>query len=148
MLSLGRLGRQFVFASLYMGGKTKQNFLTTSFSALMSPTQMASSKEVSDYHLDFLSRRFTEFPDLTTKAIPDSDLAELKTQQALSTAWLSLSPAFPTSNIHVLPSVEHAVKKTEQIQSSSRLPIQILVSGSLHLVGGVIEVSGLSDVAL
>ncbi|KAL1722398.1 Mur ligase [Schizophyllum commune] len=81
--------------------------------------------------------------DLTTKAIPESDLAELKTQQQLASAWRELVPDFPSEHVHVLPSIEHAVK----IVRSSGAD-QVLVTGSLHLVGGVIEVAGLSDVAL
>ncbi|KAI4525414.1 Mur ligase [Schizophyllum commune] len=81
--------------------------------------------------------------DLTTKAIPESDLAELKTQQQLASAWRELVSEFPSEHVHVLPSIEHAVK----IVRSSGAD-QVLVTGSLHLVGGVIEVAGLSDVAL
>ncbi|KAL1747664.1 Mur ligase [Schizophyllum fasciatum] len=81
--------------------------------------------------------------DLTTKAIPESDLAELKTQQQLASAWRELAPDFPADNVHVLPSIEHAVKIVRSSGAS-----QVLVTGSLHLVGGVIEVAGLSDVAL
>lgn len=86
--------------------------------------------------------------DLTTKALSDSDLTELKTQHALASAWTSLFPSFPTEKIHVLPSVEHAVRAAEQIQHVSGIGAKVLVAGSLHLVGGLIEVAGLSDVAL
>ncbi|KAF9534183.1 tetrahydrofolylpolyglutamate synthase [Crepidotus variabilis] len=86
--------------------------------------------------------------DLTTKAIADDDLAHLTTQKALATAWIELSPSFSSSNIHVLPSVEHAVRTLEVFQDNSDIPVQVLVTGSLHLVGGVIEAAGLSDVAL
>ncbi|KAF8974450.1 Mur ligase [Flammula alnicola] len=86
--------------------------------------------------------------DLTTKAIPDADLAELRTQQSLASAWTALFPSFPSKNIHVLPSIEHAVKVIEEVQSDSRTSAQVLVTGSLHLVGGIIEVTRLSDVAL
>jgi len=86
--------------------------------------------------------------DLTTKAIDTIDLVELRTQQALASAWLTVSPTFPPTHVHVLPSIEHAVKLVEQLQSKSRRPSQVLVTGSLHLVGGVIEVAGLSEVAL
>ncbi|KAJ3517979.1 hypothetical protein NLJ89_g158 [Agrocybe chaxingu] len=86
--------------------------------------------------------------DLTTKAIADSDLTELKTQQALASAWSSLVPSYPKSHIHVLPSIEHAIKEVENIRSTTNDHVQTLVTGSLHLVGGVIEVAGLSNVAL
>ena len=86
--------------------------------------------------------------DLTTKAIPAADLAELKTQHALSEAWSSLLPDFDPSHIHVLPSIEDAIRELERISTLSSKPVQVLVTGSLHLVGGVIEVAGLSEVAL
>ncbi|KAG6830844.1 hypothetical protein H0H92_014496 [Tricholoma furcatifolium] len=84
--------------------------------------------------------------DLTTVAIAEDDLAQLKTQRELASAWSSLLPSFPTSNIHVLPSIEHAVNEIEKLRSSET--VKVLVAGSLHLVGGVIEVAGLSSVAL
>ncbi|KAG6821585.1 hypothetical protein H0H93_000094 [Arthromyces matolae] len=85
--------------------------------------------------------------DLTTIAIADDDLAHLKTQRELATAWSSILPDFPTSQIHVLPSIEHAVEQIEKLRTSSE-SIKVLVAGSLHLVGGMIEVAGLSAVAL
>ncbi|KAG6911229.1 hypothetical protein DXG01_003096 [Tephrocybe rancida] len=84
--------------------------------------------------------------DLTTVAIAVDDLAQLKTQHELASAWSSLVPDYPTSQIHVLPSIEHAVNEIEKLQGPA--PVKVLVAGSLHLVGGVIEVSGLSGVAL
>jgi folylpolyglutamate synthase len=58
-----------------------------------------------------------------------------------------LVPAFPKENIHVLPSIEHAVGVVREEANNGR-PVEVLVTGSLHLVGGLIEVAGLSDVAL
>ena len=86
--------------------------------------------------------------DLTTKAIPAADLVQLKTQQALSATWSSLFPDFDHSHIHVLPSIEDAIRELERISTLSPMPVQALVTGSLHLVGGVIEVAGLSELAL
>ncbi|KAF9476496.1 FolC bifunctional protein [Pholiota conissans] len=86
--------------------------------------------------------------DLTTKALSDSELAELKAQYALASAWASLFPSFPGENIHVLPSIEHAVQVVEKVQICSGVPARTLVAGSLHLVGGVVEVAGLSDAVL
>ena len=56
-------------------------------------------------------------------------------------------PDFPKENVHVLPSVEHAVGIVREEASRGR-PVEVLVTGSLHLIGGLIEVAGLSDVAL
>ncbi|KAF8812577.1 FolC bifunctional protein [Phlegmacium glaucopus] len=86
--------------------------------------------------------------DLTTKALPTADLAELRTQQALSSAWSSLLPDFDPSHIYVLPSIEHAIQEVEKISTASPKPVQVLVTGSLHLIGGVIEVTGLLEFAL
>ena len=85
--------------------------------------------------------------DLTTKAIPEDDLEHLKTQQQLRSAWLSLLPEYPPDQVLVLPSVEHAIKAIEDLQGDEQ-PVQVIVSGSLHLVGGVIEVAKIGDVAL
>ena len=86
--------------------------------------------------------------DLTTKAIPESDLAQLKTQNELAAAWTALVPEFPKENVHVLPSIEHAVNVVRDLDASGDKAVDVLVAGRLHLVGGVIEVAGLSDVAL
>ena len=86
--------------------------------------------------------------DLTTLAIPEADLAHLKTQHELATAWTSLVPSFPGENVHVLPSIEHAVNLVRKLDNSGEKAVDVLVAGSLHLVGGVVEVAGLSDVAL
>ena len=40
------------------------------------------------------------------------------------------------------------MRELERISTLSLKPVQVLVTGSLHLVGGVIEVAGLSEVAL
>lgn len=85
--------------------------------------------------------------DLTAVGIAPSDLAELKTQNELKSAWRSLAPSFPEGNIHVLPSIQHAVDVVRELESAS-VPVKVLVAGSLHLVGGLIEVAGLSEVAL
>ncbi|KAJ6486381.1 FolC bifunctional protein [Mycena vitilis] len=81
--------------------------------------------------------------DLTTLAIPEADLAQLKTQHQLASAWASLIPTFPAGNIHVLPSIEHSVNLVRQLETDTG-KTDVLVAGSLHLVGGVIEVAGLS----
>ncbi|KAI0650676.1 FolC bifunctional protein [Trametes meyenii] len=86
--------------------------------------------------------------DLTSLAIPEADLAHLKTQHELATAWSSLLPSFPKENIHVLPSIEHAVNVVRKLEASDEKAVDVLVAGSLHLVGGIIEVAGLSHVAL
>ena len=85
------------------------------------------------------------FPtDLTAISVSKDDL---NTQQELAEAWTSSVPTFPKENVHVLPSIEHAVAVVRE-QANNGRPVEVLVTGSLHLVGGLIEVAGLSDVAL
>lgn len=95
--------------------------------------------------------------DLTNRVVAETTVDPLKTQQELADAWSSLVPDFPRGNIHVLPSIEHVVRLVRTLElphadsdgeSKSERPVDILVTGSLHLVGGVIEVAGLSEVAL
>ena len=73
----------------------------------------------------------------------------MKVQSELAVAWLSLVPEFPRNKVHVLPSIEHAMRVVRGIGSEGdNEEVRVLVTGSLHLIGGVIEVAGLSDVAL
>ena len=86
--------------------------------------------------------------ELTTVAMTDDEKLHLKTQRELADAWSSLIPSFSKDSIHVLPSIEHAVNVVRKLEVSGENPVDVLVAGSLHLVGGVVEVAGLSDVAL
>lgn len=86
--------------------------------------------------------------DLTAHNVHEADLLTLKTQQQLASAWKALIPSFLPSSVHVLPSIEHAVNVVRNLETTSNNPVDVLVTGSLHLVGGMIEVAGLSDVAL
>ncbi|KAF8323781.1 FolC bifunctional protein [Clavulina sp. PMI_390] len=85
--------------------------------------------------------------DLTTVAMPDSERLKLEPQHQLADAWSSVVPTYSKEKIHVLPSVEHALREVRRIESEGT-NVQVLVAGSLHLVGGVIEVAGLGEVAL
>ncbi|ORY22822.1 Mur ligase [Naematelia encephala] len=76
--------------------------------------------------------------DLTSKAIDPNDLSQLLTQTALRDAWLKLNTSFPPDRVHAVPSIEHAVNIVRSLGTK-----QVLVAGSLHLVGGVMEVAGL-----
>ncbi|KAI5452452.1 Folylpolyglutamate synthetase [Naganishia albida] len=84
--------------------------------------------------------------DLTSKAIDPNDLSALATQHQLEEAWSSLVPSFPKEDIHVVPSIEHAVRLVRTEQKSGE--VEVLVAGSLHLVGGVMEVAGLAEQAI
>lgn len=88
--------------------------------------------------------------DLTSRAVATADTSPVKTQSELAAAWKSLIPEFPADNIHVLPSIEHAIRVVREVglEEGGEGGADILVAGSLHLVGGVVEVAGLSEVAL
>ncbi|KAG6336682.1 hypothetical protein ID866_2389 [Astraeus odoratus] len=85
--------------------------------------------------------------DLTSRALSTADLVHLKTQHELASAWSRLVPTYPSDAVHVLPSIEHAIRTVRKFSNSAE-KISVLVTGSLHLVGGVIEVAGLSSIAL
>lgn len=88
-------------------------------------------------------------PDLTAVSTPEKELAQLLTQKELASAWSGLNPLFPASHIHILPSIEHAANFVWGLESESRAAdVSVLVTGSLHLVGGLIEAASLSSVAL
>ena len=79
----------------------------------------------------------------------DADTDPVKLQRSLAAIWLSLIPEFPRDNVHILPSIEHAIRVVRGIESEGDGEgVDVLVTGSMHLVGGVIEVAGLSDAAL
>ena len=89
------------------------------------------------------------FADLAAVSTPEQELAQLNTQKELASAWSQLKPSFPPSHIHILPSIEHAVNLVRVLESESNdADVSVLVTGSLHLVGGLIEAASLSDVAL
>jgi folylpolyglutamate synthase len=87
------------------------------------------------------------FLDFISLGTPESSLEKLTLQHELAAAWSSLVPEFPASDVHVLPSIQHAIGVTRSLQSQSK-SLDVLVCGSLHLVGGVIEVADLAEIAL
>ena len=94
--------------------------------------------------LTILSR----FPiDFITFNTPESSFANLTTQNELAEAWLSLIPGFPTSHVQVLPSIQHAVEVVWSLQVQ-RKSLDVLICGSLHLVGSIIEIADLAEIAL
>ena len=73
----------------------------------------------------------------------DSD--PLKMQKELKQAWLSLVPSFSEDFVHVLPSIQDAVRTVRDLEGINQTQyLDALVVGSLYLVGGTIEVAGLS----
>ncbi|KAH9947242.1 Mur ligase [Amylocystis lapponica] len=83
--------------------------------------------------------------DLVAVSTPEAELTHLTTQRELAAAWSSLMPTFPSDRIYVLPTIEHAVNIVRALDSPQ---VDVLVTGSLLLVGGMIEAAGLSEVAL
>lgn len=84
--------------------------------------------------------------DLSSKAVSDTDLAELTVQNELATAWrqLSTSTNQARTQVHVVGSIQHAVGIiTSLAQDEQKEPVDVLVTGSLHLIGGVFEVAKL-----
>ncbi|GBE79526.1 Folylpolyglutamate synthase [Sparassis crispa] len=87
--------------------------------------------------------------DLTAVSISTDELLHLTTQHELASAWSSLVPTYSSDHVHVLPSIQHAVNLVRHLQTETTAAhVDVLVAGSLHLVGGMIEVAGLSSVAL
>ena len=97
---------------------------------------------------------FYYIPDLSSRVIIESkdDADPLKVQHELGRVWSSLISTFPTEAIFILPSIQHAhqtiLRKSEERLPGQQVDVDVLITGSLHLVGGFIEVAGLSEVAL
>lgn len=78
--------------------------------------------------------------DLSSNAIDPNDLSALATQRALRDTWLRLFPSFDQTRVHAVGSIQHAIDITSALGEQ-----EVLVAGSLHLVGGGMEVAGLQD---
>ena len=88
-------------------------------------------------------RRLDALDILTVNATETTEV-----QQELASAWTALMPSFPSSNVHVKASIQQAVEVVRSLEPKSSKHFNILVTGSLHLVGGLIETASLGDVAL
>jgi folylpolyglutamate synthase len=84
--------------------------------------------------------------DLTSVALATTEQVGPTPQDQLKETWSNLVKEFPVDAIHSLPSIEHAIREVRKCSTTHRT--DVLVTGSLHLVGGVVEVAGLSSVAL
>lgn len=78
------------------------------------------------------------------------DANDLSAQKELSEAWTTLVPLYPTNSVHVVPSIQDAINFVRGLRTTDNgeRDADVLVAGSLLLVGGVIEVAGLKEVAL
>jgi folylpolyglutamate synthase len=73
--------------------------------------------------------------DLVSINTNKSDVDSLKVQKELAGSWDSIDP---DASVHVLSTIEEAISKARELAPEDQ--VEVLVTGSLHLVGGVIEV--------
>lgn len=73
--------------------------------------------------------------DLVSINTNKSDVDTLKVQKELAGSWDSIDP---NATVHVLSTIEEAISKARELAPNDQ--VEVLVTGSLHLVGGVIEV--------
>lgn len=74
-------------------------------------------------------------PDLVSINTNKADVDALKVQKDLAGTWDRVDQ---DARVHVLGTVEEAVKRAREVGGGGR--VEVLVTGSLHLVGGVVEV--------
>lgn len=74
-------------------------------------------------------------PDLVSINIDKRAVDDLTVQKKLAETWDEIDPH---ASVHVMESIEEAVAKAREISAGK--PVEVLVTGSLHLVGGLIEV--------
>lgn len=75
-------------------------------------------------------------PDLVSMNTNKDDVGSLRVQKELAETWDSIDS---DGDVDVLSTIEEAVAKARAIAGSVR-EVEVLVTGSLHLVGGCIEV--------
>lgn len=75
--------------------------------------------------------------DLVSINTNAGDVAELKVQKELAETWKQLDP---NADVSVVKTIEEAIQTTKQAASDNRGEVSALVTGSLHLVGGFLEV--------
>lgn len=83
-------------------------------------------------------------PDLVSINTDINEVENLKVQNGLAEAWRDLSPS---CHVEVKATIEEAVESVRNLasaqpagDSSDDAPLSVLVTGSLHLVGGLLEV--------
>ncbi|GAB7358303.1 hypothetical protein MBLNU230_g2377t1 [Neophaeotheca triangularis] len=74
-------------------------------------------------------------PDLVSMNTNKADVDALKVQKELAGTWDQVDSE---AKVHVLGTVEEAVERARELSGSER--VEVLVTGSLHLVGGLVEV--------
>lgn len=76
-------------------------------------------------------------PDLTSMNTNASDVETLSVQNALAETWKGVDK---TCDVRVLRTVEEAVNAAREVAGEHKEEVMVLATGSLHLVGGVVEV--------
>ncbi|KAK2809176.1 hypothetical protein FQN50_004011 [Emmonsiellopsis sp. PD_5] len=78
-------------------------------------------------------------PDLVSINTNASDVETLSVQKTLASAWKELSPV---TEVRAVGTIEEAVREVRGIagEVGGEGEVQVLVTGSLHLVGGLLEV--------
>ncbi|KAK3067160.1 hypothetical protein LTR53_016129 [Teratosphaeriaceae sp. CCFEE 6253] len=74
-------------------------------------------------------------PDLVSMNTSQDDVESLRVQRELAAAYDGIDPE---AEVHVLGTIEEAVRRARGVAGGKK--VEALVTGSLHLVGGVIEV--------
>ena len=75
--------------------------------------------------------------DLVSINTNQHDVGSLKVQRELANTWDQIDPE---SEVHVVGTIEEAVKRARELAASADGTVDVMVTGSLHLVGGLIEV--------
>ena len=78
-------------------------------------------------------------PDFVNRNHNPSAIATLAKQNDFADVWRNLDPSLPSSNIHLLPTIQEAVQLVDDLCEELG-DLQIFVIGSLHLIGGVLSI--------
>ncbi|CEQ40650.1 SPOSA6832_02278, partial [Sporobolomyces salmonicolor] len=119
-------------------GRSGLSLLGTLLSSLAPSSTLLSQP----FHHVVFCTNTTYSSDLTSSAVDAKDLETLAVQRELAGAWEELTTALPAArkaNVHVLGSIQEAVELVRGQDGET----QVLVTGSLHLVGGVMAVADL-----
>ncbi|KAG8739829.1 Folylpolyglutamate synthetase, partial [Ceratobasidium sp. 428] len=134
------------------GERAGQLFLETLLETAASRTVLA-SYEIE--HPGFLFNHVIFCTNVTTPEALESSVKKaeretvtsLTVQREFAEAWKRLVPGFKDENSRVVLMIQDAVDLVEKIYESGR-ELDVLVMGSLHLVGGLIGVAKLEESAL
>lgn len=76
-------------------------------------------------------------PDLVSMNTNKDDVNSLRVQRDLAEAWDEIDPK---AEVHVLGTIEEAVAKARELAEGGEGRVEVMGTGSLHLVGGLIEI--------